>query len=205
MKKSKYTRFWTGQSLFFSFTIGFILVIFVVTVLGFVLAFLLPRQSSSCTSLSHGGFWYFILKLWPKSLNKSNSRLSCMRWRQPLLQRYICRLYATLIVFLVQVAKKCYSPKDQVNRKIIINGITRVISLVPVITFVAPHIATVPIPHYIASVFICALSMLDSWSRIYMFKAPSWKKKQEKPANVPSMSSPRDIKHDNEETVNVSI
>lgn len=47
--------------------------------------------------------------------------------------------------------------------------------------------------------------MLDLWSRIYLFKAPSWKKKQEKTTNFPSMSSPRDIKHNNEEAVNVSV
>lgn len=46
--------------------------------------------------------------------------------------------------------------------------------------------------------------MLDLWSRIYLFKAPSWKKKQET-TNFPSMSSPRDIKHNNEEAVNVSV
>jgi hypothetical protein len=70
---------------------------------------------------------------------------------------------------------------------------------------VAPHIATVPVPQYIASIFIYALIMLDSWARIYLFKEPSKEKKTKTTTNnVLSLSSPRNIKLDNE-TTNVHV
>jgi hypothetical protein len=59
-----------------------------------------------------------------------------------------------------------------VNQKIILNGIIRVLSLIPIIIFIVPEIATVALGNFVGSVFIYAMIMLDSWSRIYLFKLP---------------------------------
>lgn len=46
------------------------------------------------------------------------------------------------------------------------------LSLIPVIIYVSPEIATVPMPQLIGSVFIYGMILLDSWARIYLFKEP---------------------------------
>lgn len=75
------------------------------------------------------------------------------------------------------------------NKRIVINGVVRVASLIPVIVFIAPQIATVPVPQFIASIFIYAMIMLDSWARIYLFTEPTSKKTSDKGAKVAKGSS----------------
>jgi hypothetical protein len=160
---------------FFSFTIGFIVAALLVTVLGLVLAFSVTTPIIVFYVAVSLGFLIFyiitLLKIMKQIKNSTHLRAS-----------------RTITV-------------EQVNKKIILNGVIRVVSLVPVIIFVAPHIATVPVPQYIASIFIYALIMLDSWARIYLFKEPSKEKKTKTTTNnVLSLSSPRNIKLDNEAT-----
>jgi hypothetical protein len=164
---------------FFSFTIGFIVAALLVTVLGLVLAFSVTTPIIVFYVAVSLGFLIFyiitLLKIMKQIKNSTHLRAS-----------------RTITV-------------EQVNKKIILNGVIRVVSLVPVIIFVAPHIATVPVPQYIASIFIYALIMLDSWARIYLFKEPSKEKKTKTTTNnVLSLSSPRNIKLDNE-TTNVHV
>jgi hypothetical protein len=106
----------------------------------------------------------------------------------PLIIIYLIVSVAFLIFYIITVVKVSKQVKQAnnmrqgrkmklrtINKKIIINGTTRVVSLIPVIIYIAPEISSVPIPHVTASAFIYALFMLDSWARIYLFKAPSGK------------------------------
>jgi hypothetical protein len=132
---------------FFVFIILFIVVIFVVTIIGYYLVFEITT---------------------------------------PVIVIYLIVSLAFLIFYIVTVVKIGNKVKQAstlrfetkqhvlgVNKKIIINGIVRVISLIPVIIFIAPTIATVPLPHVVASAFIYATIIADSWARIYLFSEPT--------------------------------
>ncbi len=60
----------------------------------------------------------------------------------------------------------------QLNMKIILNGVTRTLALIPVLVFIPAAVNDVPVPHVIDSAFIYAFIMLDSWARIYLFRVP---------------------------------
>ncbi len=67
--------------------------------------------------------------------------------------------------------------------KIILNGVTRLLALIPVLVFIPLTVNDVPVPHVIDSAFIYAFIMLDSWARIYLFKVPHSRKSSNAIAN----------------------
>jgi uncharacterized membrane protein len=90
------------------------------------------------------------------------------------------------VVIVAKITKKVQQnrnvrPKDsrnikKLNIKIILNGVTRVLAMIPVLVFIALAVNDVPVPHVIDSAFIYAFIMLDSWARIYLFRVPHSKK-----------------------------
>lgn len=70
--------------------------------------------------------------------------------------------------------------------KIILNGVTRILAMIPVLVFISLAVNDVPVPHVIDSAFIYAFIMLDSWARIYLFRVPHARKSN---ANAENRSS----------------
>jgi ABC-type multidrug transport system fused ATPase/permease subunit len=135
---------------FFAFTIIFIAVIILVSVLGYFLAFSITTPVIIIYVIVSIAFLIFyivtVIKI-VKKIAKSNN-----------------------------LRQKKTKALTEVNTKIILNGVIRVLSLIPVIIYVSPDIATVPLPQLVGSVFIYAMILLDSWARIYLFKEPRTRK-----------------------------
>jgi hypothetical protein len=151
------------QPYFFAFTIGLILVILLVTVLGYVLALSITTPLIIIYLIVSLAFLIFYIVTLVKIMQR--------------------------IKFSTNLRKSTADTVKKVNKKIVLNGIVRVTSLIPIIVFIAPQIATVPVPQFIASVFIYVMIMLDSWARIYLFTEPTSKKKSDKGTKLAKNSS----------------
>jgi signal transduction histidine kinase len=169
------------QPYFFAFTIGLILVILLVTVLGYVLALSITTPLIIIYLIVSLAFLIFyivtLVKIMQRIKFSTNLRKSTADT--------VKKASVTIVIPFTSVL----TTRAQVNKKIVLNGIVRVTSLIPIIVFIAPQIATVPVPQFIASVFIYVMIMLDSWARIYLFTEPTSKKKSDKGTKLAKNSS----------------
>jgi hypothetical protein len=132
---------------FFAFTIIFLAVIILISVLGYFLALSVTMPIIILYVVVSVAFVVFYIVTVVKIIKKMSTSEN--------------------------MRKKKGKVLSEVNTKIILNGVTRLLSLVPAILYVSVEISTVPIPQYIDSVFIYTMIYLDSWARMYLFKEPN--------------------------------